>query len=295
MRSIFGNSDRKRLKKDVKPTSVDVVASDVFYYGDNVKEHSFDVLTPQGNKNKLPTIMHVHGGGFTAGDKSIYDNYARRLSEKGFTVVNINYGLAPKHPFPQGLSDVANAINYAVNNADKFLIDSKNIYLVGDSAGANLVASIATLYSNNDFQDMLQIKVTAKIRAIGLSCGIYDMTEQLIKQSRANKLTAEMYFQKRVNNLPPKEMYDICGNVTKDFSPTFITSCKDDFLYSQNVDFAKLLLDKGITIQTLFFDNINYPLGHVFNYRYIDDKGNTMKEAVIARDKLCDFFKSFQK
>lgn len=278
---------------DVKPTDVTVVAKDVFYYDDKIREHTFDVLTPNGNTKKLPTIMHIHGGGFTSGDKEIYDNYCRRLAEKGFTVVNMNYGLAPKHPFPQAISDVANGINYAIKNADKFLIDANSVFLVGDSAGANIAATVAALFSNNDFVDMLQIKVNAKIKAIGLSCGIYDMNEQLLKANRLNKYIAEMYFQKKIKDFPPKETYDIYGNITKDFPATFITSCKDDFLYSQNVNFAKFLLDKNIAVQTLFFDEIEYPLGHVFNYRWINNFGEVMKEAVVARDRMCAFFTAF--
>ncbi len=57
-----------------------------------------DVYYPSEVANtdrKLPTIVWVHGGGFTSGSKDGVAHYLTVLAAKNYTVVGVNYSLAP--------------------------------------------------------------------------------------------------------------------------------------------------------------------------------------------------------
>src|SRR5271163_3530037 len=57
-----------------------------------------DVYYPSEVENtdrSLPTIVWVHGGAFRAGSKDQIANYLKILAAKNYTLVGVNYSLAP--------------------------------------------------------------------------------------------------------------------------------------------------------------------------------------------------------
>lgn len=84
-------------------------------------------------------IMYVHGGGYIAGSTVSHRDLASRIAGASHTRVLIfNYGLAPEHPFPEGLLDVKRVYQWLTDTYG----DTHNISLVGDSAGAGLALSL---------------------------------------------------------------------------------------------------------------------------------------------------------
>lgn len=65
----------------------------------------------------LPTIVWVHGGAFVSGSKDHIANYLRILAAKGFTVVGVNYSLAPGKFYPTPIRQVNSALAYIVKYA----------------------------------------------------------------------------------------------------------------------------------------------------------------------------------
>lgn len=82
-------------------------------------------------------IVLVHGGGWVAGDIETHDSIARWLAhEAGASVAVIEYSLAPEHPFPRGVIEVAAVISAIAETIEK----SRRLVVIGDSSGANLGA-----------------------------------------------------------------------------------------------------------------------------------------------------------
>ncbi len=82
------------------------------------------------SKNR-PIIVFVHGGGWWAGDKSMYKFVAEGLAREGFDVAVPNYRLYPEVKYPEFLKDNARAIA-AVNKR----FPERYQVLMGHSAGA---------------------------------------------------------------------------------------------------------------------------------------------------------------
>jgi para-nitrobenzyl esterase len=112
---------------------------------------TLDVTVPAGTTpaSRLPVLVWVHGGGFSAGAAGDYD--PRRLATAGpLVVVTVNYrlgvlgflglpGLADSGSF--GLLDQQQALRWVQRNAATFGGDPGRVTLAGESAGADSVCS----------------------------------------------------------------------------------------------------------------------------------------------------------
>lgn len=90
-----------------------------------------------------PTLIYVHGGGFTAGDKRdvpkpLFDEFAKA----GFNWISVNYRLAPTFTFPAETNDVELAVEYVKSHASEYKLDSRKLVLMGGSAGGHLVSFV---------------------------------------------------------------------------------------------------------------------------------------------------------
>lgn len=99
------------------------------------------------NSPKDSLIIHIHGGGFIAMTPESHEMYTRKWANlTDIPILSIDYRLSPEHSYPKAMDDVFQAYVWALNHAEKILnINLKNIILVGDSAGGNLVACLTCL------------------------------------------------------------------------------------------------------------------------------------------------------
>ncbi|SDH53784.1 acetyl esterase [Pseudomonas benzenivorans] len=94
----------------------------------------------------LPVYLNLHGGGFVAGVPEHDDSYCRRLAHNlGCLVVNLDYVLAPEHPFPAGLRQSFAVLEWLAEQATTLGIDPQRMAVGGHSAGGNLATGVASL------------------------------------------------------------------------------------------------------------------------------------------------------
>ena len=99
--------------------------------------------TPAGVPHGL--VLYAHGGGFMVGSLDSHDGIVARVAaETGAVVIAIGYRLAPEHPVPAALEDVLAVLNAAIKGRLPWSdLPSSGLVLMGDSAGATLMASAA--------------------------------------------------------------------------------------------------------------------------------------------------------
>lgn len=92
-----------------------------------------------------PAVILIHDGDFTDGDKRspLMLHLAGRLRAAGFAVFSINYRLAPAHPYPAAVDDVATAAQWVRAHTRPFRIDPRRIILAGVGAGGYLATLAA--------------------------------------------------------------------------------------------------------------------------------------------------------
>jgi acetyl esterase len=123
------------------------VIRDIAYIDDGKPEHRLDVYRPTHRSGPFPTVLYIHGGGFRILSKDTHWIMALAFARRGFQVFNINYRLAPRHRFPAAVEDACAAYRWLTENARAWDVDPERLVLAGESAGANLVTSLAVASS----------------------------------------------------------------------------------------------------------------------------------------------------
>lgn len=109
-------------------------------------------LPPDIGCDPVPLVVWVHGGGWRIGDKSnaIEDKVAH-WNDAGWALASVNYRLtdaslpeADRVMAPDHNEDVAAAVGWLVDRAAELGIDPDHLALLGHSAGAGIVAALAT-------------------------------------------------------------------------------------------------------------------------------------------------------
>lgn len=112
----------------IKPTHANVA------YGPDAR-NVLDFWQADG-QGPRPLLVHIHGGGWTGGDKALKAEFLKPYLEKGISVASINYRLTGEHPLPAPVHDAARAIQFLRSRAGEWKIDKQKIAATGTSAGA---------------------------------------------------------------------------------------------------------------------------------------------------------------
>ena len=84
-------------------------------------------------------ILHMHGGGFSLGSAAGSVGFVSDLARKaGMSAITVDYRLAPEHPYPAALQDVA-AVYQALLQRET---SGAQIVVSGESAGGNLALEL---------------------------------------------------------------------------------------------------------------------------------------------------------
>jgi acetyl esterase len=94
-----------------------------------------------------PCLIYMHGGGWVQGSPETHDEITASIAAKNRqTVVSVDYALAPENPFPAAVEDCKAVVQWTFANAAALNIKENMISIGGDSAGANLAASMALVF-----------------------------------------------------------------------------------------------------------------------------------------------------
>ncbi|MDZ4402890.1 alpha/beta hydrolase [Prosthecobacter sp.] len=116
---------------------------DIAYIADGDEAQKLDLYLPEKPADKpLPLIVHIHGGGWRAGNKFPCPVMAMVL--KGYAVASVEYRFSQKAVFPAQIQDCQAAIRWLRAHSKEYNLDPERLGSVGGSAGGHLSALVGT-------------------------------------------------------------------------------------------------------------------------------------------------------
>ncbi len=188
--TFFESASRlARLHPLAKPEAHRVeVIRDVPYLPTGMREHLLDVWRPMdhrraggsdGDRAPMPIVLYVHGGGFRILSKDTHWIMALAFARRGYLVFSINYRLAPTFPFPAAIEDCAAALDWVKKHAHRYDGDLSRLVVAGESAGANLAASLTVASCFEPRSDIARRVFDTGIAPIATlpACGVLQVSD----------------------------------------------------------------------------------------------------------------------
>ena len=279
-------SDKKRDEGLTTPEDI-IRCDNLFYAPDGIEEHKMDIYYPKGTNIPLPVIVSIHGGGWVYGSKEVYQFYCMSLAQRGFTVVNFNYRLAPESKYPAPLKDICQLFFWIGKHKEAYNIDDNAIYIVGDSAGAQLASQFAVMVTNPEYRKLFSFPVPEiTIRALALNCGVYDIKRNLVSTKGNAVGLGREYFPKLTKNV--LRQLKVLNYITEAFPPTFVMGSVNDPVSTGNAsDIIRKLKENKIPFEESWYGQGNEAVQHVFHCNI------RLPEAVRCNDQECGFFRKY--
>ncbi len=274
LRAAWAESDAKRDAG--LPQRLDVVKLVNLSYRaaecpEEERWHLADVYYPKQHAGGLyPVIVNVHGGGWFYGDKELYAPYAQYLAAQGFAVVNFNYRLAPEHKYPAAFADVCALMQYLAENAARLQLDVSRLYMVGDSAGAQLAAQYGVFVSNPAYRAMFaglcdrEYPVPCKL---ALNCGAYHA-----KGDRDDEIVG-WYLPDDADDALVQSLFGVVEHLTLQFPQCFVMASVNDGLLEESRILHQKLSAIGHSHIYREYGQEHSGNGHVFHLDLRSDEG----------------------
>jgi len=243
-----------------------------------------DIIRPSEGAAPGSTIVWVHGGGFISGRRSDVKNYARVLAGQGFTVVNVDYTVAPEATYPTPVRQVNAALGFLSREAERLGIDPNRLIIAGDSAGAQIAAQVANLITAPNYARQVGIAPAirpAQLRGAILFCGPYEL--DLTGNGWFSRTTTWAYSGRRdYRDDASFQLMSVSRHVTRAFPPTFISGGNGDPLLPHSEAMAAALSARGVATETLYFPDERPALGHEYQFDLDGAPGQEALRRVVA-------------
>ncbi|KAF2035657.1 esterase/lipase [Setomelanomma holmii] len=104
-----------------------------------IKVHVYKSKNPT---TPSPVLINFHGSGFVIPMHGSDDDFCLHVAKSTpYTVLDVQYRLAPENMFPAGAQDAEDVVRYVLSRPQEF--DVKNVSVSGFSAGANFALGLA--------------------------------------------------------------------------------------------------------------------------------------------------------
>lgn len=213
-------------------------------------------------------FVNLHGGGFVLGGWEADDRYCRLLaSESGCAVVNVDYVLAPEHPFPAATEQVYRIVAWLAANGSDVGLDGTRIAVGGHSAGGNLAAAVTLLA-----RDRAEVAIRAQIldyAPLDLATDPADKPDPNPDQDpawrefgvRVARRYADWYLPDRALARDPLVSPLLAGNLAG-LPAALVITAELDTLAAEGAAYARRLAAAGVAV-----DHISYAgAGHGFTH-----------------------------
>ena len=207
-----------------------------------------NVFRPEA-EDKVPAVVLIHGGVKIGDDgRWLMNGIGRKLSDRGYYVLNITYRNVRDWGYPSQLRDVQEAIHWLRSNAEEEGVDPDRIAVWGYSAGGYL-AELAALKEGNE---------DAEVKAIVAGSAPSDLIVYANGGLIRKHLGDEGDYQERIDEASP------IMHVTENSPPTFLYHGTEDKLVQpvHSNELARALDAEGVVNEVFWLQG----KGHIMAF-----------------------------
>jgi acetyl esterase/lipase len=151
----------------------------ITYLTANNYEAKLDVYKLRETTTPQPTLIWIHGGGWTGGTKESAILSLMPWMEMGWNIVNVEYRLARVSLAPAAVEDCLCALRWVVANAKTYGFDTMRLVTSGDSAGGHLALTTGMIPESAGLDRQCPGPALPKVAAIVDWYGITDVNDLL--------------------------------------------------------------------------------------------------------------------
>lgn len=216
------------------------------------------IYLPAGD-GPFPIILYIHGGGWVIADLDTYDSSPRALTNgTGAMVVSIHYRQAPEYKFPAAHEDAYGAYQWILKNCHRWGGNTKNVAVVGESAGGNMAAAVCIMAQAENIQMPVHQVLIYPVADTKMD------TPSYIENAKAKPLNAAMMkwfadhtFATKEDSSNPKVAL-LQAKTLKGLPTATIITAQIDPLRSEGEALAKKLTADGVEVSFKNFDGVTH-------------------------------------
>ncbi len=127
------------------------ITPDVVYGHKDGMALTYDVFRPKENASGLGVLFMVSGGWYSRwSPPESRQAFFKPMLDRGFTVLAVRHGSAPRYKVPEAVADVRLAVRHIRLHAADYRIDPERLGVYGMSAGGHLSLVLATTADAGD-------------------------------------------------------------------------------------------------------------------------------------------------
>ena len=155
------------------------VLPNITYLTANNYEDKLDVYERRDAQGPQPTLIYIHGGGWTGGTKEGGFNKVLPFLAMGWNAINVEYRLARVSEAPAAVEDCLCALRWVSAHAQQYHIDVNRLVVTGDSAGRHLALTTGMIPESAGLDRECPGVPLPKVAAIVDWYGITDVNDLL--------------------------------------------------------------------------------------------------------------------
>lgn len=216
----------------------------------------------------LPVALYFHGGGCVLLGADEFNPVCTHIAaQAGCIVVNVDYRLAPEHPFPAPLDDAFAVYRWCLDNAAEIGGDPTRIAVAGDSAGGYLAAALCLEAKTAALpQPSLQVLIYPHIDMADRSESMVTVDAFVNEEMLGGLAAAHVGDAVLDPRASPLRAPDHSG-----LAPTLIVAADHDPLHDQGRAYAAILRRAGVDVDYHCYEGMIHAF---FTYGGVVDRAN---------------------
>lgn len=152
--AIYTDEEGNAVLEEKKPIFNVNYTPNIIYTNKDGIDLSLQILTPKLKRNdtnsKYPLVLFIQGSRWMK--QNVYQNLVVMgdFARRGYVVSISEYRPSDKAIFLAQIEDAREALDFMINNSDKYNVDTNNVFVWGTSSGAHTALFMAIPLSDND-------------------------------------------------------------------------------------------------------------------------------------------------